>query len=165
MLKIKKGTRNRIISNYNFHKYLVCQHVFILVAFLPAFRADIFFVKITHDWVTKNVTQFFLVFMRVFELLGTKSSKRFYRRCPTSKPQLNPPQRGFRLIFQVGSPAFLRFPPLFPVIGSAEVLVLYQDLVQVKMRNFSQIQPASSSDLACAFLYTRSNSSGDIKSQ
>lgn len=44
-----------------------------------------------HDWVTKNVTQFFLVFMRVFGLLGTKSGKRFYRRYPTSKPQLNPP--------------------------------------------------------------------------
>ena len=45
------------------------------------------------------------------------------------------------------------------------VLVLCQDLVQVKMRNFSQIQPASSSVLMCALLYTRSNSSGDIKSQ
>lgn len=48
MLKIEKGTRNRIIPKWNFHKYLVCQHVFTLVAFLPAFRADIFFVKITH---------------------------------------------------------------------------------------------------------------------
>ena len=47
-------------------------------------------------------------------------------------------------------------------IGMDE-LVLCQDLVQVKMRNFSQIQPASSSALACALLYTRSNSSGDIK--
>ena len=47
MLKIEKGTRNRIIPKWNFHKYLVCQHVFTLVAFLPAFRADIFFVKIT----------------------------------------------------------------------------------------------------------------------
>ncbi|MGI6275475.1 MAG: hypothetical protein ACOYJ5_07960 [Acutalibacteraceae bacterium] len=63
----------------------------------------------------KDVTQFFLVFMRVFGLLGAKSGKRFYRRCPTGKPQLNPPQRGFRLIFQVGSPAFLRFPPFFPL--------------------------------------------------
>ena len=69
----------------------------------------------------KDVTQFFLVFMRVFGLLGTKSGKRFYRRCPTSKPQLNPPQRGFRLIFQAGSPAFLRVPTFFPVVGSAEV--------------------------------------------
>jgi hypothetical protein len=68
-----------------------------------------------HDWVTKNVTQFFLVFMRIFGLLGTKSDKRFYRRYPTSKPQLNPPQRGFRLIFQVGSPAFLHFPTFFPL--------------------------------------------------
>ena len=103
--------------------------------------------------------------MRVFGILGTKSRKRFYRGYPTSKPQLNPPQRGFRLIFQVGSPAFLRFPPFFPVVGSTEVLVLCQDLVQVKMRNFSQIQPARSSALMCALLYTRSNSSGDIKSQ
>jgi len=63
----------------------------------------------------KDVTQFFLVFMRVFGLLGAKSGKRFYRRCPTSKPQLNPPQRGFRLIFQAGSPAFLRFLPFFPL--------------------------------------------------
>ena len=69
----------------------------------------------------KDVTQFFLVFMRVIGLLGTKSGKRFYRRCPTGKPQLNPPQRGFRLIFQVGSPAFLRFPTFFPVVGSVEV--------------------------------------------
>ena len=45
------------------------------------------------------------------------------------------------------------------------LMVLCQDLVQVKMRNFSQIQPASSSALMCAPLYTRSNSSGDIKSQ
>lgn len=29
--------------------------------------------------------------MRVFGFSGTKSGKRFYRRCPTSKPQLNPP--------------------------------------------------------------------------
>ena len=29
--------------------------------------------------------------MRVFGILGTKSGKRFYRRYPTSKPQLNPP--------------------------------------------------------------------------
>ena len=69
----------------------------------------------------KDVTQFFLVFMRVFGLLGAKSGKRFYRRCPTGKPQLNPPQRGFRLIFQAGSPAFLRFPTFFPVVGSTEV--------------------------------------------
>ena len=46
-----------------------------------------------------------------------------------------------------------------------DMVVLCQDLVQVKMRNFSQIQPASSSALMCALLYTRSNSSGDIKSQ
>ena len=45
------------------------------------------------------------------------------------------------------------------------LMVLCQDLVQVKMRNFSQIQPASSSALVCALLYTCSNSSGDIKSQ
>ena len=37
-------------------------------------------------------------------------------------------------------------------IGMDE-LVLCQDLVQVKMRNFSQIQPASSSALVCAVLY------------
>ena len=49
-------------------------------------------------------------------------------------------------------------------IGMDE-LVLCQDLVQVKMRNFSQIQPTSSSALMCALIYTRSNSSGDIKSQ
>ena len=46
-----------------------------------------------------------------------------------------------------------------------DMVVLCQDLVQVKMRNFSQIQPANSSALMCALLYTRSNSSGDIKSQ
>ena len=45
------------------------------------------------------------------------------------------------------------------------LMVLCQDLVQVKMRNFSQIQPACNSALVCALLYTRSNSSGDIKSQ
>ena len=42
-------------------------------------------------------------------------------------------------------------------IGMDE-LVLCQDLVQVKMRNFSQIQPASSSALVCAVLYV-----GDIR--
>ena len=34
-----------------------------------------------------------------------------------------------------------------------DMVVLCQDLVQVKMRNFSQIQPASSSALVCAVLY------------
>ena len=48
---------------------------------------------------------------------------------------------------------------------SQNQVVLCQNLVQVEMRNFSQIQPASSSALMCALLYTRSNSSGDIKSQ
>ena len=38
----------------------------------------------------KDVTQFFSVFMRVCGLLGAKSEKRFYRRCPNSKPQQNP---------------------------------------------------------------------------
>ena len=34
-----------------------------------------------------------------------------------------------------------------------DMVVLCQDLVQVKMRNFSQIQPARSSALVCAVLY------------
>jgi len=56
----------------------------------------------------KDVTQFFSVFMRVCGLFGAKSEKRFYRRCPNSKPQQNSLQRGFRLIIQAGGPAFLR---------------------------------------------------------
>jgi len=63
----------------------------------------------------KDVTQFFSVFMRVCGLLEVKSEKRFYRRCPNSKPQQNPSQRGFHLIFQAGGPAFLRFTPFSPL--------------------------------------------------
>ena len=59
--------------------------------------------------------------MRVCGLLEVKSEKRFYRRCPNSKPQQNPSQRGFRLIFQAGGPAFLRLPPFFPVVGTVKV--------------------------------------------
>ena len=118
-----------------------------------------------NDWVTKKCHPIFLSIHAVFRAFGDKIRQTFYRRYPNSKPQLNPPQRGFRLIFQVGSHAFLRFSTFFPVVGNAEVLALCQDLVQVKMRNFFQIQPARSSALVCALLYTRSNSSGDIKSQ
>ena len=63
----------------------------------------------------KDVTQFFSVFMRVCGLFGAKSEKRFYRRCPNSKPQQNPSKRGFRLKIQAGGPAFLRFTPFFPL--------------------------------------------------
>ena len=73
-----------------------------------------------HDWVTKRCHPIFLKYSCGFRALGDKIRQTFYRRCPTSKPQLNPPQRGFRLIFQVGSPAFT-FPPFFPVVGSAKV--------------------------------------------
>lgn len=59
--------------------------------------------------------------MRVCGVFGAKSEKRFYRRCPNSKPQQNPSKRGFRLKIQAGGPAFLRLPPFFPVVGSVEV--------------------------------------------
>ena len=63
----------------------------------------------------KRCHPIFSVFMRVCGLLEVKSEKRFYRRCPNSKPQQNPSQRGFHLIFQAGGPAFLRFTPFSPL--------------------------------------------------
>ena len=75
----------------------------------------------------KDVNPFFLVFMRVCGLLGAKSEKRFYRRCPNSKPQQNPPKRSFHLIFQAGNSAFLRLPLFFPVVGTVKVFGRYID--------------------------------------
>ena len=63
----------------------------------------------------KRCHSIFSVFMRVCGLLEVKSEKQFYRRCPNSKPQQNPSQRGFHLIFQAGGPAFLRFTPFSPL--------------------------------------------------
>lgn len=75
----------------------------------------------------KDVNPFFLVFMRVCGLLDGKSEKRFYRGCPRQNPQRNPHKRGFRLIFQVGGPAFLRSAALFPVVKCVEVSGMFID--------------------------------------
>ena len=49
-----------------------------------------------------------------------------------------------------------------PFTDTDETVVLCQDLVQVKRRNFSPFYPARSSASVCVLSYTRSNSFGDI---
>ena len=98
--------------------------------------------------------------MRVCGLLEVKSEKRFYRRCPNSKPQQNPSQRGFRLKIQAGGPAFLRFTAFFPVIGSVEVSGLEID----KLTNTSKddFKPSKSKGEVRPFLGPPRQAAGSV---
>ena len=79
--------------------------------------------------------------MRVCGLLGAKSEKRFYRRCPNSKPQQNPPKRSFHLIFRAGNSAFLRLPLFFPSHGTVKVSGSYIDrLTKAQMGQFQALK-------------------------
>lgn len=75
----------------------------------------------------KDVTPFFSVFMRVCGLFGAESEKRFYRGCPNKESADRPTKRSFRLIFQAGNSAFLRFTLFFPVVGYVKVSDSYID--------------------------------------
>lgn len=65
--------------------------------------------------------------MRVCGLFGAESEKRFYRGCPNKESADRPTKRSFRLIFQAGNSAFLRFTLFFPVVGYVKVSDSYID--------------------------------------
>ena len=56
----------------------------------------------------KDVTPFFLVFMRVCGLFGGKTGERFHRRCPKGSAPPKAVQQGFLLVFfRMGTLLFL----------------------------------------------------------
>ena len=68
--------------------------------------------------------------------------------------------RGFRLIFQVGGPAFLRFTPFFPVVGYVEVSGFQID----KLTNTSKgdFKPSKSKGEVRPFLEPPRQAAGEV---
>ena len=77
-----------------------------------------------------------------------------------AKSAAKPHKRGFRLIFQAGGPAFLRFTAFFPVIGSVEVSGLEID----KLTNTSKgdFKPSKSKGEVRPFLGPPRQAAGSV---
>ena len=69
----------------------------------------------------KRCQPFFLSIHAGLRAFGRKIRKTVLPWMSKTWSEAKPHERGFRLIFQVGGPAFLRFTPFFPVVGCVEV--------------------------------------------